>query len=103
MNDGMWQVATALGDKKLYFADVQSGQAGFRGIVEENGRKQIIMTRIKVENQKIREIEALVLRGGSFNNPDGLVDHPIFMEALTAGDRPSREELISIANSYFEG
>jgi hypothetical protein len=103
MNDGMWQVATAIGNKKLYFADVASGQIGFRGVVEENGREQIIMTRIKVENQKISEIEALVLRGGSFTNPDGLDDHPIFMEALPPEDRPSREELVSIANSYFEG
>ncbi len=103
MNDGMWQVASAIGDKKLYFADVESGQVGFRGIVDENGREQIIMTRIKVENQKISEIEALVLRGGSFTNPDGLDDHPIFTETLPPEDRPSREELVSIANSYFEG
>jgi hypothetical protein len=103
MNDGMWQVATALGDKKLYFADVDSGQVGIRTVVEENGREQIIMTRIKVEDQKISEIEALVLRGGSFTNPDGLDDHPIYMEALADDDRPSRDELISIANFYFEG
>ena len=103
MNDGMWQVATAIGDKKLCFADIQSGQIGYRGVVEENGRKQIVMTRIKVVNQKISEIEALVLRGGSFNNPDGLVDHPIFLDALPSDDRPSRQELISIADSYFEG
>ena len=80
MNDGMWQVATAIGDKKLYFADIQSGQIGYRGVVEENGRKQIVMTRIKVVNRKISEIEALVLRGGSFNNPDGLEDHPMHGE-----------------------
>jgi hypothetical protein len=103
MNDGMWQVATAIGDKKLYFTDTQSGQVGYRGIVEENGRKQIVMTRIQVENQQIREIEALVLRGGSFNNPAGLVDHPIFLEALPSEDRPPRKDLVSIANSYFEG
>jgi hypothetical protein len=103
MNDGMWQVATLIGNKKLCFADTQTGQIGYRGIVEENGRKQIVMTRIKVENQKISEIEALVLRGGSFNNPDGLEDHPLFLEPLPPGDRPSRKELVSIANSYFEG
>jgi len=82
MNDGMWQVATLIGNKKLCFADPQTGQIGYRGIVEENGRKQIVMTRIKVDNQKISEIEALVLRGGSFNNPDGLEDHPLFKEPL---------------------
>jgi len=103
MNDGIWQVATAIGNKKLCFADTQTGQIGYRGIVEENGRKEIVITRIKVANQKISEIEALVLRGGSFNNPDGLEDHPIFLEPLPPGDRPSRKELISIADSYFEG
>jgi hypothetical protein len=104
MNDGMWQVATFIGDKKLYFADPQSGQVGFRGIVEENGHRQIVMTRIKIENQKISEIEAIVCRSGAaLHNPDGLVDHPLFTEALAPEDRPSREELISVANSYFEG
>jgi hypothetical protein len=104
MNDGMWQVATATGDKKLYFSDVRSGQVGFRGIVEENGHKQIVMTRIKVENRKISEIEAIVCRtGAALHNPDGLIDHPLYTEALAPDDRPSRNELISIANSYFEG
>ena len=104
MNDGMWQVATAIGEKKLYFADTQSGQVGFRGIVEENGHKQIVMTRIKVENRKISEIEAIICRtGAALHNPDGLIDHPLYTEALVPDDRPSRDELISIANSYFEG
>ena len=104
MNDGMWQVATAIGDRKLYFSDPQSGQVGFRGVVEENGHKQIVMTRIKVENRRIDEIEAMVCRtGAALHNPDGLIDHSIFTEALAPDDRPSREELISIANSYFEG
>ena len=104
MNDGMWQVATAIGDKKLSFTDVHSGQVGFRGIVEENGHKQVVMTRIKVENRKISEIEAIVCRtGAALHNPDGLIDHPLYTEALAPEDRPSRDELISIANSYFEG
>ena len=104
MSDGMWQVATAIGDKKLYFSDTQSGQIGFRGIVEENGHKQVVMTRIKVENREISEIEAIVCRtGAALHNPDGLIDHSLYTEALALDDRPSRDELISIANSYFEG
>jgi hypothetical protein len=104
MNDGMWRVATAIGNKKIYFADPQSGQVGFRGIVEENGHKQILMLRLKTENRMISEMEAIICRtGGALSNPDGLIDHPIFTEALEPDDRPSRSELISIANSYFEG
>jgi hypothetical protein len=72
--------------------------------VEENGHKQIVMTRIKVENGKISEIEAIVCRSGAaLHNPDGVIDHPLFTETLAPDDRPSREELVSITNSYFEG
>ena len=103
-NDGMWRVATAIGDKKIYFADPQSGQVGFRGIVEENGHKQILALRLRIDDRKITEIEAIVCRSGAaLHNPAGLIDHPIFKEALPPGDRLPRSELISITNSYFEG
>jgi hypothetical protein len=104
MNDGMWRVATAVGDKNLYFADPRSGQVGWRGIIEENGHKQLVMLRLKIENRTISEMEAIICReGGALHNPKGLTDHPIFAEALPPGDRPSRQELTAIANSYFEG
>ena len=72
MDDGMWQVATAIGDKKLYFADVHSGQVGIRGVVEENGRKIegppfnapfcfMIGELFKIKNRRITRIEAIVI------------------------------------------
>jgi hypothetical protein len=104
MNDGMWRVATAVGDRNIYFADPQSGQVGWRGIIEENGHKQIVMLRLKIENRKISEMEAIICReGGALQNAKGLVDHTLFSEALPPDDTPSRKELIAIANSYFEG
>jgi hypothetical protein len=104
MNDGMWRVATAVGDRNIYFADPQSGQVGWRGIIEENGHKQIVMLRLKIENRKISEMEAIICReGGALHNAKGLVDHTLFSEALPPDDTPSRKELIAIANSYFEG
>jgi hypothetical protein len=104
MNDGMWRVATAVGDRNIYFADPQSGQVGWRGIIEENGHKQIVMLRLKIENRKISEMEAIICReGGALHNAKGLVDHTLISEALPPDDTPSRKELIAIANSYFEG
>ena len=103
-NDGMWRVATAIGDKKIYFADPKSGQVGFRGVVEENGHKQILALRLKIVNRKISEMEAIVCRSdAAMHNPAGLIDHPIFLEPLPPDDRPTRDELVSITNSYFEG
>lgn len=104
MNDGMWRVATAVGDKNIYFADPQSGQVGWRGIIEENGHKQIVMLRLRIEDRKISEMEAIICReGGALHNAKRLQDHPLFAEALPPDDRPSRQELIKITNSYFEG
>jgi hypothetical protein len=105
LGDGMWGVADRLGDYKLYFADPQGGQVGFMGVVIEHGHPQILALRLKVENKKISEIEAIVARsagGPTSKPPEALVDKPIFHEALKPSERRSREELIKIANSYFE-
>jgi hypothetical protein len=105
LTDGMWGPKVTLGSYKLYFADPKAGQVGFMGVVEENGHPQILALRLKIENRKIGEMEAIVARsgGGGFARPQDLKDQPIFHEALAANDHPSREELVRIANSYFEG
>ncbi len=111
LTDGMWGPKVTVGSYKLYFADPQAGQVGFMGVVNENGHPQILALRLKIENRpgiganKIAEMEAIVARsgGGGFARPQDLVDKPIFHEALAANDHPSREELVRIANSYFEG
>ncbi len=105
LTDGMWGPTVTLGTYKFYFADPKAGQVGFMGVVNENGHPQILALRLKIENRKISEMEAIVARsgGGGFARPQDLVDRPIFHEPLAANDHPSREELVRIANSYFEG
>jgi hypothetical protein len=105
LTDGMWGPQVTLGSYRLYFADPKAGQVGFMGVVAENGHPQILALRLKIENRKIGEMEAIVARsgGGGFARPQDLVDKPIFHEALAANDHPSREELVRIADSYFEG
>ncbi len=105
LTDGMWGPQITLGTYRLYFADPQAGQVGFMGVVNENGHPQILALRLKIENRKMSEMEAIVARSGpgSLARPQDLVDKPIFHEALAPDDRPSREELVRIANSYFEG
>ncbi len=62
------------------------------GVVNENGHPQILALRLKIENRKIGEMEAIVARAGAgdFARPQDLVDKPIFHEALAANDHPSR-------------
>ncbi|MGO9094344.1 MAG: hypothetical protein ACLQGV_03905 [Bryobacteraceae bacterium] len=105
LGDGMWRVAGAIGKYKLYFADPASGGAGFFGVVEENGHPQILALRLKIQERRIDEMEAIVARTtpGAWANPDGLTEKPIFNESLAPGERRSRAEMLSITNSYFEG
>jgi len=105
LGEGMWGVATALGKYKLYFADPASGEVGFFGVVEENGHAQILALRLRIAERRISEIEAIVARTtpGAWAKPEGLTDKPIFGESLAPAERRSREGMISIANSYFEG
>jgi hypothetical protein len=58
---------------KLYFADPKNGQAGFYGTLEEHGHPAILGLRLKIENRRISEIEALVIGSterGSFSDDD---------------------------------
>src|SRR3984885_5401436 len=105
LNDGMWGPKVTVGSYRLYFADPKSGQVGFMGVVNENDHPQILALRLKIDNQKISAMEAIVARsgGGGFARPQDRGDKPIFHEALAADDHPSREELVHTADSYFEG
>ena len=105
LGDGMWGPANGLGDYRITFADPKTGQVGLFGIVKENDHPQIVAIRLKVESRRISEIETIVARWepDGWNNPDGAVAHPIFSEAVEPAQRRPREEMIAIANSYFEG
>jgi hypothetical protein len=103
--DGMWGPANAVRDYKLYFIDTTSCQAGIFCVIEENGHPEIAALRLKIENDRISEIENIIARSGQnvWNRPDSLKAQPIFTETLKPEERRSREEMIAIADSYFEG
>ncbi len=105
LGDGIWGPANAVRDYKQYFIDSLNNQAGIFCVVEENGHPEIVALRLKIEDQKISEIEKIVARiePDKWCKPDSLVKQPIFDEILAPEERRSREAMIAIANSYFEG
>jgi hypothetical protein len=104
LGDGIWGVTVTLGNYKLYFADPQAGQVGYFGTIEENGHPVILGLRLKIDHEKIAEMEVLALRktSGVFSEPQNLVDKPIFHEVLAPSERRPRAELVRVANSYLE-
>jgi hypothetical protein len=106
LGDGRWGPPIKMTSYKLYFADPKSGQVGFYGTLEEHGHPAILGLRLKIENRRIGEMEAIVIRStarGSFSSVEDMKLYPMFTEALAPAERRSRDELVTVANSYFEG
>jgi len=104
LGDGFWGTASALPTYKIYADDPQAGQAMFIGVLQENGAPVIFCSRLKIELQQITEMEVIISRKepGSLARPENLVTpNPIFLETVPPAQRRSRQNLIAIANSYF--
>ena len=101
---GLWATANSFGNFKQYFADPTSRQVAFIGVVKENDIPAILAVRLKVENRRISEIEAIVPRetqGAARLEATG-GPLPLWDEVLSPSERRSREQLTTITNSYFE-
>jgi hypothetical protein len=105
LGEGLWGTATGLGTYKLYVSDVKAGQAGFLGTLRENGGPVAFALRLRVENRRISEIESLVIRDEAAAKSIEAMGQPdsSFSAGLPASERRSRNELIAIANKYYDG
>ncbi len=105
LGDALWGTMSGLGTYKLYFADPQDGAAGIEATIRENGTPAILLLRLKVAKRKISEIEMLVHRNAEdalalekFGRPNA-----VWSQALQPSQRVSRQEMVNVANSYFDG
>src|SRR5262245_59287065 len=110
--EGVWKTVTALGKVQRRLMDAVNGQAGYFGLVDENGSQAIVTLRLKVEDRKASEAEWVIARkdawgpaapGGNLFNPDSLVANPPPERTVEKAARSSRAALVAIANSYFDG
>ena len=109
VGDGFWNTATALGNYKHYFADPATNQVAWFGTMKE-GRGMLLMAlRLRVQLGRITEIETSYFRagGGGPNNVAGMDElgkpEALWLEPIPPAQRSSRNQLIEIANAYFEG
>jgi hypothetical protein len=103
--DGLWNTVDSVSDYRLPFVEPEAGQAGLFGVVVENGKPAHLSLRIKVEDRKITEIETIVLRpqaNNGFGRPQEMKPRAAFYEDIPSDQQLSREQLVSIANAYFE-
>jgi hypothetical protein len=114
LGDGLWGTITGRSAPatELFFADPQTGQVGFFGVIEEHGVPGYLAARLKVAEGKISEIETIVNRvtppppGASpppwqTRTPKELQHFAAMTETVPPAERVSRGRLIDIANGYF--
>jgi len=104
IGDGLWGTITGLGDYNLRFADPESGQVGFFGLVTETRTNSVFALRLRVEDGKISEVETIIHRseaGTPFPASPHPVDKPIFNEMVPPDHRVPRARLIALADGYF--
>ncbi len=115
---GVWKSVTGLGKVQRRYLDPVSGQAAYFGIVEEGSGSAIVTARIRVEDHKITEAEWYIARSAdpglngpsqpgqppaNLFNPESLIANPPPERVVPKEKRASREMLMAITNSYFDG
>ena len=104
LGEGLWVTASGPGTYKLFAADPQAGEVGFIGTMRENGLPIALSMRLKVENRRISEVETVVLRDDSVKAIEAMgKPDAAFLDAVPAGQRKSRDEMVAIANKYYDG
>ena len=101
---GLWKTVTGgPTDFKVYAADVDQGQIGFIGVIEDKQKPTIVSVRLKVVDGKITEIDHLVVPPGKDPlNPNMSKVRPALLERLPKLERVPRDQMQKIANSYYE-
>jgi hypothetical protein len=102
IGDGLWNTATGLGEYRLYVSDPEAGQVGFFGTMLENGGLVALALRLKLENQRISEIETLVVRDAAAAKAvDAMEPQPAFLDGVPAAERATRLQMTAVADRYF--
>ncbi|GAA0265635.1 hypothetical protein GCM10009127_01150 [Alteraurantiacibacter aestuarii] len=107
IGDGLWNTISATREYyDLKCADPQTGQASWIGIIEESGHPAIMALRLAARDGRIAEVETIICREfefGPFPQIEGY-DAPrqLMLEDVPEARRVSRDEMIAIANGYFD-
>jgi hypothetical protein len=105
IGDGLWNSITGRGTYKLHVADSITGQVVTFATMRENGTPLILAVRLKIEKEKITEIETQVAR--SENGAKSLEargqPREAFSRLTPTNARASRPDLVRVANMYFSG
>jgi hypothetical protein len=107
VGEGLWQSKIKLTDYRRDILDVKQGVAVSFLVIEEKEKPVLFVFRLKIDGQKITEIESTVVRGkeeGMLFNPENLKTVSKGMTYVPRKEQlVEREKAIKMADTYPEG
>ena len=98
----IWRVIDKI-DFHQYVPDPKSGQIAFFGVAEQDRKRGTLFLRLAVAHGKLTDIE-LIAGNRILGGVPGLISpNPFYDYVLPPAQRRTREQLIAIADSYFQG
>jgi hypothetical protein len=101
---GLWRTLSGTGPRVLTFTDPARGAVVTSALVREGDRPALLIARLAVAGGAVSELETLVARRetSTFLVPEGWYRaRAVLLQPLEPPARRSREELVHIAESYF--
>jgi hypothetical protein len=105
LGQGLWETIKGVRGYKLFVTDPSAGQIALYTVVDGAERPGLLTLRMKVDGQRITEIESVYVGIGQtgFGSVDNLVTvDPVWTAVLPPAQRRPRAEMVDIANRYFE-
>jgi len=110
-DNGLWQTASKVGAYRHVIADPASGQFGVFATLDEQGHGVTLGARVRLEHGLISEVEVVTYRvgaGPAWNDAgyaqleEMKAPRALWTDSVPPAQRKSRQELVQIANHYFE-
>jgi hypothetical protein len=110
-DNGLWQTAGKVGAYRHVIADPATGQFGVFATLDEQGHGVTLGARVKIEHGLISEVEVVTYRvgaGPAWNDAgyaqleEMKTPKALWTDPVPPTQRKSRQELVQIANHYFE-
>jgi hypothetical protein len=111
IGDGLWRSMKSRGRYRLFVTDVPAQQVTLLTTIAEDDRTPessvpaLFALRLKIEGQRIAEVEQIVVRdAGAAERVEAMRNpHPMYLETVPPNRRMSRRDMLETANKYFTG
>ena len=111
VGDGLWRSMKSKGRYRLFVTDVPAQQVALLTTIAEDDRNPanevpaLMALRLRIENDRVSEIEQIVVRDADAAGRVEAMGSPnaMYLETIPRNRRMSRKDMIETANKYFTG